>query len=205
MKGETEAEAAWDSACFNARRAEVAEAQLAAARLDLAHEEALHVETAKYLQAMLDAADEAAAGDLVAGPALTFSDPRMQWEQLPARPHRGSLPWATHRGVLRLVPGLELECIQLSDGRRVISQESLAAFLAWLGSEGECEEEARPMNYHYLSCPNCGEDIFERTGPWWHEDETETCPTCGEVCRVRVDDDADVVWASRDNVVGDKG
>ena len=61
------------------------------------------------------------------------------WEALPGTvtaPDLDGLPVATHRGVLR-VQGLELECFQLSDGQRVISEDGVVAFFAWLSDEQE--------------------------------------------------------------------
>jgi hypothetical protein len=58
----------------------------------------------------------------------------VQWVPLPPDPDRNhGLPWATHRGVLK-IDTLDIECIQLSDGRRVISEAGLQDFLKWLGA-----------------------------------------------------------------------
>jgi hypothetical protein len=57
------------------------------------------------------------------------------WEPLGPRLFRkGDLPWVTHRGILKL-PGLEIEVLQLSNGQRVLSEESLGKALEWLTAE----------------------------------------------------------------------
>lgn len=50
-----------------------------------------------------------------------------------ARASVDGLPYATHSGVLELGP-LDLQVFRLSDGRAVISEEGMAAFLKFLGA-----------------------------------------------------------------------
>jgi hypothetical protein len=60
----------------------------------------------------------------------------VEWEKLPDQSQPGSLPVATHRGILRIV-GLELEVFQLDNGQRVFSVESLnEAFGDLFGARG---------------------------------------------------------------------
>lgn len=47
----------------------------------------------------------------------------VDWPEVPAE----GLPYATHRGILRIM-GAELECFILSDGSRIFTAESLARF-----------------------------------------------------------------------------
>ncbi len=42
------------------------------------------------------------------------------------------IPVATHRGVLKILD-LEMECYQLSNGTRVISEDGMKAFCKWMG------------------------------------------------------------------------
>jgi hypothetical protein len=42
------------------------------------------------------------------------------------------LPTEISRGVIEIVPGLSLEVIQLDNGHRLISEDSMSAFLEWL-------------------------------------------------------------------------
>lgn len=41
------------------------------------------------------------------------------------------VPYATHRGIIKIA-GLELECFQLSTGDRIVTEESIVAFLRCL-------------------------------------------------------------------------
>ena len=51
-----------------------------------------------------------------------------EWEILPPQNvESDGLPVATHRGILR-IGSFELECFQLSNGKRVFTEESLAKF-----------------------------------------------------------------------------
>lgn len=51
-------------------------------------------------------------------------------------PHQSSdgMPYATHKGVLELVPGLRINCFRLNTGQTVIDQQGLNAFLEFLGN-----------------------------------------------------------------------
>ncbi len=51
-------------------------------------------------------------------------------------PHDG-LPYETHRGVLKIVDGLELDVVQLNTGQRLILSESMERFMAWLKGGAE--------------------------------------------------------------------
>lgn len=67
----------------------------------------------------------------------------VQWRPIPQELRPGThdgLPVATHKGELKLaLPGargeLSLPVYQLSDGRRVISEEGVQKFLRWLAGE----------------------------------------------------------------------
>ena len=53
----------------------------------------------------------------------------LTWEPVPREGERASdLPHVTHRGVLR-IGSRELECLQLSNGQRIFTEESLMKFL----------------------------------------------------------------------------
>lgn len=60
------------------------------------------------------------------------------WEAVPGASEKEQeapdLPHVTRVGRLRICPELELECFQLSDGRRVFPQPEFEKFLAWLES-----------------------------------------------------------------------
>lgn len=43
------------------------------------------------------------------------------------------MPYATHKGVLELVPGLRMNCYRLNTGQSVIDEEGMRAFLEFLG------------------------------------------------------------------------
>lgn len=51
-------------------------------------------------------------------------------------PHQSSdgMPYATHKGVLELVPGLRINCYRLNTGQAVIDQQGLNDFLEFLGN-----------------------------------------------------------------------
>ena len=54
-------------------------------------------------------------------------------------PHQSGngMPYATHKGVLELVPGLRINCYRLNTGQAVIDEEGLGAFLEFLGIEAK--------------------------------------------------------------------
>ena len=58
----------------------------------------------------------------------------VKWEPLAGdAPADESIPWATHRGVLR-INGSELECFRLSNGQAVFEANSFRKFLdEWFG------------------------------------------------------------------------
>ena len=43
------------------------------------------------------------------------------------------MPYATHKGVLELVPGMRMNCYRLNTGQAVIDEDGLRAFLDFLG------------------------------------------------------------------------
>lgn len=53
------------------------------------------------------------------------------------QPSDNGMPYATHRGVLELVPGLRINCYRLNTGPAVIDEEGLSAFLEFLGIEAK--------------------------------------------------------------------
>lgn len=48
----------------------------------------------------------------------------------------GNIPHVTHRGILKILD-LEMECFQLSDGQRIISEDGMKAFCKWMGMTDE--------------------------------------------------------------------
>jgi hypothetical protein len=68
------------------------------------------------------------------------------WEPVPA-PRAAEfyelLPYVTHRGVLQIdAVEVELEVLQLSNGQRVITEEGMRKFLAWV-NEGRSQTAAK--------------------------------------------------------------
>lgn len=57
------------------------------------------------------------------------------WNAVPEDTGSGEtngLPHATHSGILEIGP-LRIECLRLSDGRAVISEQGMHDFLEWMG------------------------------------------------------------------------
>lgn len=50
------------------------------------------------------------------------------------------LPTEIGRETLEVAPGLKIEAIQLDNGQRLITGESLEAFLNWIQGHGEVSE-----------------------------------------------------------------
>lgn len=50
-----------------------------------------------------------------------------------AAPNADGVPYATHSGVLELVPGLKLNVYRLSTGQAIVDAESMQRFLAYMG------------------------------------------------------------------------
>jgi hypothetical protein len=60
---------------------------------------------------------------------------RVAWEPTPPPPTT-DMPYETHRGIVRLPDPLpDLVVVQLNDGRRLITQDSMHALLRALGIE----------------------------------------------------------------------
>lgn len=59
----------------------------------------------------------------------------VEWTECEATDAGGTMPYATHTGVLRLGAGLELDVARLSDGRRVITEGSLSKIFELFGDE----------------------------------------------------------------------
>ena len=49
------------------------------------------------------------------------------------KPPESGMPYATHKGVLELVPGMRMNCYRLNTGQAVIDEDGLRAFLDFLG------------------------------------------------------------------------
>lgn len=58
------------------------------------------------------------------------------------KPSESGMPYATHKGVLELVPGLRMNCYRLNTGQSVIDEEGMRAFLEFLGIEAKPTTEA---------------------------------------------------------------
>jgi hypothetical protein len=58
------------------------------------------------------------------------------------KPPESGMPYATHKGVLELVPGLRMNCYRLNTGQSVIDEEGMRAFLEFLGIEAKPTTEA---------------------------------------------------------------
>ena len=58
-----------------------------------------------------------------------------------AAPGDDGMPYATHSGVLELVPGLRMNVYRLSTGQAVVDQEGMAAFLQWLGMDVDAADK----------------------------------------------------------------
>lgn len=63
---------------------------------------------------------------------------KVEWiKEKPLAVEGGSgLPHVTHTGKLKILT-LELDVMQLSNGKRIISEESMGKFIKWLESGGE--------------------------------------------------------------------
>lgn len=85
------------------------------------------------------------------------------WETIPQSEDReqDGLPFATHRGVLRL-GALELIVFQLNDGRRLVSEESMAPLLSGL----DLLEDNGPCDFYALGdhagwiCGTCDKKVL---------------------------------------------
>lgn len=59
----------------------------------------------------------------------------VDWVPVDGNPPRDSyIPYATHTGVLK-IDTLEVECVQLNTGQRLITEAGMIAFFEWMGIE----------------------------------------------------------------------